>query len=203
MGWTARAGKAEVASVATKAAPAKKVKVAAKKAKPGKVAKPLTPWQKWSAKPVEAIAQLCTHVTEGGHAADFCRAHGINYPTLLHWINADPVRVELYARAREERADVLADEIVAISDEVEVKARYDGEEVSLALDAAAVARNRLRVDARKWVAAKLKPRTYGEKLDVTAEVGLKNLSDEQVKAQAIALAAKLGIVLPGTDGAAG
>lgn len=52
---------------------------------------------------------------------------------------------------------------MAIADEVEVAARYDGEEVRLAVDAAAIARNRLRVDARKWVAAKLKPRIYADK----------------------------------------
>ena len=102
----------------------------------------------------------------------------------------------MYTRAREDRADKLADELVAISDEVEVSARYEGEEVRLSLDAAAVARNRLRVDARKWVASKLKPRVYGDKLDVTAEIGVKNLSADQVRAQAIALAAKLGITLP-------
>ena len=40
----------------------------------------------------------------------------------------------------------------------------DGEDVALALDATAVARNRLRVDARKWVASKLKPKKYGDKM---------------------------------------
>jgi hypothetical protein len=31
-------------------------------------------------------------------------------------------------------------------------------------DSTAVARNRLRVDARKWVAAKLLPKKYGDKV---------------------------------------
>ena len=35
--------------------------------------------------------------------------------------------------------------------------------------ARAIARNRLRVDARKWVAAKLKPRTYGDKLELSGD----------------------------------
>ena len=178
-------------ATAKKRAPAKK-----------KAAKPLTPWQKWSSK-AGAMDELCLHVINGGHAAEFCREREINYPTLLHWINADRARIELYARAREDRADKLADEIVAISDEVEVAARYDGEDVKLALDAAAVARNRLRVDARKWVAAKLKPRTYGDKLDVTAEVGIKSLSDEQLWKEAQALAAKLGLKLDTTGSVSG
>ena len=171
---------------------------AAKKKAPAKnkaAPKPLTPWQRWSAKPEAGMESLCEHVTDGGHMADYCKERGIEYTTMLKWLNADPLRSEMYARAREDRADKIADEIVAISDEVEVAARYDGEDVKLALDAAAVARNRLRVDARKWVASKLKPRTYGDKLDLTAEVGIKALPDDQLWKQAQELAAKLGLSL--------
>ena len=174
----------------------------AKKRAPAKkksAAKPLTPWQKWSGKPDAAIKELVTEIAGGSHMAEFCRIKGFAYQTVRDWIDADSGRSGMYARAREDRADKIADEIVAISDEVEVAARYDGEHVRLALDAAAVARNRLRVDARKWVASKLKPRTYGDKLDVTAEVGIKSLSDEQLWKQAQDLASKLGISL-GTTG---
>lgn len=170
----------------------KSAKTAPKKRKAA--AKPLTPWQKWSANPEAAIADLCTHVVEGGHSAEFCRSKGLNYPTLLHWLNADKTRFELYARAREDRADKIADEIVAISDEVDVSTKYDGEDVRLALDAAAVARNRLRVDARKWVASKLKPRVYGDKLDVTQELTVKNLTDEQLQTEIAKLSAKIHAV---------
>jgi hypothetical protein len=126
-------------------------------------AKPRSAWQQWVAK-AGGIDELCQHIVSGGHMAEFCRARDFAYTTVLSWVNADPTRVELYARAREDRSDKLADEIVAISDEVDVRTKIDGEDVSLALDATAVARNRLRIDARKWVAAKLKPRMYGDKV---------------------------------------
>ena len=32
-----------------------------------------------------------------------------------------------------------------------------------------MARAKLRIDARKWIAAKMKPRVYGEKLDLTGK----------------------------------
>lgn len=125
--------------------------------------------------------------------AGFCKERGLAYQTLSDWIYKDSDRAGMYARSREERADALADEIVSISDEQEVKANYNGEEVTLALDATAVARNRLRVDARKWAAAKLKPRVYGDK--VTQEhtgagggaikvetMNLKHLSDTELEA---------------------
>ena len=94
----------------------------------------------------------------------FCKLFDLAYTTMQEWIYEDPTRTARYVRAREERADVLADEIVSISDEKEVSANYNGENVTLALDATAVARNRLRVDARKWAASKLKPRVYGDKV---------------------------------------
>lgn len=157
-----------------------------------KAVKPLTPWQKWSARK-DAASELMAAISGGSHLAEFCREHDIAYQTLRDWIEADPGRSVMYARAREDRADKIADEIVAISDETEVYAKHDGEDVTLTLDAAAIARNRLRVDARKWVASKLKPRTYGDKLELAGEVGIKSLPDEQLKSEAMKLMAKLGL----------
>jgi hypothetical protein len=71
--------------------------------------------------------------------------------TVFRWL-ADEERQtfrEQYARAREEQAECLADEIVGIAD-------GDNEDAD-------PQRDKLRVDARKWVAAKLKPKKYGDK----------------------------------------
>lgn len=138
-----------------------------------------------------AIDDLCGYIATGGHLAGFCRERGLLYTSVSDWIYNNPERSVMYARAREERAEVLADEIVAISDEAEVEARYNGDDVKLALDATAVARNRLRVDARKWAASKLKPRVYGDKVTQEhtgkdggpmqiAAMDFKGLSDEEL-----------------------
>jgi hypothetical protein len=37
------------------------------------------------------------------------------------------------------------------------------------LDSAGINRNRLRVDARKWVASKLKPRKYGDRTTLAGD----------------------------------
>jgi hypothetical protein len=110
-----------------------------------------------------SIEEFCAYICKGGHMARFCEERGLPYKTVSDWVYNNPARAAMYAHAREERAEVLADEIVAISDETCVETKYEGEEVKLVLDATAVARNRLRVDARKWVASKLKPRKYGDK----------------------------------------
>ncbi len=154
--------------------------VSAKAGKAKVAPKPLTPGQAWSKDPEAALSELCTFIVGGGHLAAFCKEKGFAYTSALTWIQADSRRTEMYARAREDRSDILADEIVAISDETEVKVRYEGEEAKLAMDAAAVQRNRLRVDARKWVASKLKPRVYGEKVQVDANVSVTESSDEEL-----------------------
>lgn len=125
--------------------------------------------------------------------AGFCAQHGFNYTTVLKWLDADSVRGEMYARAREDRSDKLADEIVAISDQSEWDT-YTDDNGNVRTNQEVVARAKLRVDARKWVAAKLKPRVYGDKLDLTQTVTIKDLPDDEL----LARAAKLQALLTGT-----
>ena len=66
-------------------------------------------------------------------------------------------------------------------------------EVVLVLDAAAVSRNKLRVDSRKWIAAKLKPRVYGDKVQVEGVIDHKGMADDVL----LARLAKFGVALPG------
>jgi hypothetical protein len=79
----------------------------------------------------------------------------------------DEEKSKRYARATEMRSDVMANEILEISDNVggDMIKLPDGREV---VDNAVVQRDRLRVDSRKWLLAKLHPKKYGEKLDVTS-----------------------------------
>ncbi len=68
-------------------------------------------------------------------------------------LDKDKVEGELaaqYARARERQADFGADEIREIAD-------------NQSLDPNS---RRVMVDARKWIASKLMPRVYGDRLDV-------------------------------------
>lgn len=66
----------------------------------------------------------------------------------------DEIKSKIYARACEDRADQMADEILAIADEGSNK------------DNVIVQRDRLRIDSRKWLLAKLQPKKYGDRLDV-------------------------------------
>lgn len=156
-------------------------------------AKQLSPFRQWADRSDnQAIDELCQHIVSGGHLAGFARENGFAYVTMLRWINSSADYVEMYARAREDRADVLADEIVAIADEdcTMIKADRHGSKdddgngnTEVVFDQTAVARNKLRVDARKWAASKLKPRTYGEKLEVEQRTTITDLTEEQLDAK--------------------
>jgi hypothetical protein len=65
-----------------------------------------------------------------------------------------------YEKALQDRADRLAEEILEISDSTPPAG------LEAAAMSAWVADKRLRVDARKWVAAKLQPKRYGDRIDV-------------------------------------
>ena len=65
----------------------------------------------------------------------------------------------MYARAREERADLLAKEILEIAD-------------APCKDAVEVAHARNRLDTRKWLASKLAPRKYGDRVEHDHKGGL-------------------------------
>lgn len=108
--------------------------------------------------------------------------------SFLDWVAADSFLATQYARARAAQYELLADEIVAIADE-----NYTTDEhgVRERLSSEAIQRNRLRVDTRKWMLAKMLPKIYGDKQiqEVTgkdggpiqlAAVDLRNLSDSEL-----------------------
>lgn len=85
--------------------------------------------------------------------------------TVFMWIAAHPSFSNQYARAREAQADALFEDILEIADD----ARNDWMERNGEDDAGWIAngehlqRSRLRIDARKWMAGKLRPKVYGDK----------------------------------------
>lgn len=87
--------------------------------------------------------------------------------TVYRWLSAHQTFRDMYTRAREDQADTLADEIQAIADEPMLgqkttkKANGDVEVV----EGDMIEHRRLRVDARKWIAAKLRPRKYGDRVE--------------------------------------
>jgi hypothetical protein len=79
--------------------------------------------------------------------------------------------LDQYARAKEESADAFVEDMLDIADDgsndwMEQKDK-DGEAIGWRENGEAIQRSRLRVDTRKWIASKLKPKKYGEKIETT------------------------------------
>jgi hypothetical protein len=81
--------------------------------------------------------------------------------TINRWRYRVPDFRNQYAMAKLEQADILAEECLEIADDDsnDTKITFDGTEVC---NTEFIARSRLRVDTRKWLASKLLPRQYGQ-----------------------------------------
>lgn len=109
---------------------------------------------------------ICEGLANGRSLREMCRedAEMPSQSMVFRWLAQDEVFREQYARAREAQADAMADEILAIADETD-RDTIDTENGERANNEW-IARSRLRVDARKWLASKMAPKKYGDKLDV-------------------------------------
>ena len=90
--------------------------------------------------------------------------------SVYEWLIARPDFTEQYSRAREEQAETLADEIIAIADEmpeiIAVTDKKTGALIEHKLDGAFLLWQKNRIEARKWTAMKLKPKKYGERVQI-------------------------------------
>ena len=116
----------------------------------------------------QIAAQICTRIANGEALRQICMEEGMPVQSTVYlWLTKNPTFSEMYARAREDQADTLADEIQAIADEMPMEIT-DEKGVSR-FDSAYINWMRLRVDSRKWVAAKLKPRKYGDRVELAGD----------------------------------
>lgn len=112
----------------------------------------------------ETAADICSRLAAGEALSKICRDERMPaLSTIYVWMSKHPEFAEMYARAREDQADTLADEILEIADDGR-NDTYEDEDGRRITDWEIVNRSKLRVDARKWIAAKLKPKKYGDKV---------------------------------------
>ena len=112
---------------------------------------------------------ILDRIADGESLRAICSEEGMpTRQTVRLWLSQDPEFLTQYARAREEQADTYADEIAAIADEPPpMVVDRQGEAVGGRMDSAFVSWQRNRIDDRKWVASKLKPKKYADKIDLT------------------------------------
>ena len=128
----------------------------------------------------EEIAAAVLALVRGGLGlATACRKDGrVSEGTFRSWVSSDAGGLSSrYASARDERADVLAEELVDIADK--------------AVDANIA---RLQIDARKWYASKVAPKKYGDKqqVELSGDMVVRQLTDEELAAKLASLTDRLG-----------
>jgi hypothetical protein len=115
---------------------------------------------------------ICIMLSEGMSLREILRSDTTGVlpaqSTVYEWLLRHPSFAEQYARAREEQADTLADEIIQIADErpevTEFLDKRTGEVLSIDLSSAYIQWQKNRIEARKWTAMKLKPKKYGDRV---------------------------------------
>jgi hypothetical protein len=99
-------------------------------------------------------AEICEMVAEGMSMKEIYMLPDMpRRSTVYGWLSSDKEFSDLYARAQEERAELLADEIISIADNGDLDPND----------------RKVRLDARKWIASKLKPGKYGDKVAVSGD----------------------------------
>lgn len=95
--------------------------------------------------------------------------------TIYAWLDMDEHKdfLNMYTRAREEQGHLLAEEIIEIADndsEDEIK----DSEGRVRFNTEFAARSKIKIDARKWLASKLAPKKFGDKIQTehSGDVGI-------------------------------
>lgn len=119
----------------------------------------------------EIADRICDELAKGRSLRQICAADDLPHiGTVCRWVATSETFREQYARAREAQAELFADELLEIADDgsndwMEV---HHGDNVGWRENGEALRRSALRVDTRKWIASKILPKRYGDK--ITQEV---------------------------------
>jgi hypothetical protein len=101
----------------------------------------------------EEADRICEWIQSGKSLNQYCRVTGRTPATVYGWMRADGAFLAAYARAHEDRADTLVDEMLDIADDS--AGCGDISEVQAA---------KLRIETRKWIAQKMRPGRYGDQV---------------------------------------
>lgn len=184
------------------ASKAPKKKVAAKKP-----AKPLHPLMKdgkdWNRELV--MDHICDCLASSSKGLGSILAAGYDghvlpsYSTMMKWMGEDSALSERYAHAKEAQAEVMGEEMAELHNKAWVPVLVDGVPLMdkdgkplLTVDKASVAAVRLEAENKKWLMGKLRPKKYGDKLELNHS-GRIDLSDDQVEARLSALLERAGV----------
>lgn len=121
----------------------------------------------------KALAGLvCEQIALGYSLRTVCKSDEMpGIATVFTWLRENIDFQEQYARACEERTEAMAEDLLDIADDGS-NDYTETEDGRTAYNGDAIQRAKLRVDTRKWLMAKMKPKKYGDKMAVDNTVTL-------------------------------
>jgi hypothetical protein len=122
----------------------------------------------------EIADALCELIADSKSVREICALSEMPAKsTIFKWLREQPAFSDQYARAREFQAEGFADELIEIADDTsdDVTGEFNMP------NSVAVQRAKLRVETRKWVACKLLPKKYGDRLGLKheGEIGITSI----------------------------
>ena len=113
------------------------------------------------------VDDICESIVEGKTIRTIAKEKNFAVSSFFKWLGEHEYFSEQYAIAKDLQSDIFVEDILDIADSKNPD----------------VARDKLRVDTRKWIASKLKPYKYGEKYiapEPEKKTGIEDLTDEMI-----------------------
>lgn len=92
-----------------------------------------------------------------------CKVAGVPISTFMGWLDENKILAEQYTRARTLYPDNLIEEAMELADE-DVPTDDRGR-----TDAGLVQKRREQINLRKWIAARMKPKKWGDRLTLAGD----------------------------------
>lgn len=123
--------------------------------------------------------RICAQLADGDSMRTVCKDDGMPCKTTVFmWLRTNEEFLNQYTRAKQESSDALTDEMLDIADDASndwmERRDKDDQSIGWQLNGDHVQRSRLRIETRKWLASKLKPKKYGDKIqqEISGVIGI-------------------------------
>lgn len=124
--------------------------------------------------------EICMGISTSGKSLKALCKENPHWPkrtTIFLWRLRHPEFADLYTKARQTQVEAFVDDITDIADDTSKDNVIS--ENGISFNSEWAARSRIRIDTRKWIACKLAPKIYGDKVHHTADI--KMTHEEQLK----------------------
>jgi len=114
----------------------------------------------------ELSDEICALLSQGLSLRSVCRIKGMpDITTIFEWMRVHPDFSPQYALATNERTEAQHEDLLELGDEA-IKL---SQTVDTKVSGAVVQAVKLKADNMKWSMSKMKPKKYGDKVDVTSD----------------------------------